>query len=235
MLSEPTELKNDRAGQDFSLLAQNPDELFDLVSAGGEPLGRVKSRAAVHRDGDWHRAVHVWVYGIGEDGPFLLFQRRGRFKDTAPGKLDPTVGGHYGRGETLVDVMREVQEEIGVEACREEMRFAGVRVRSYEREADTIDRELQEVYLWRRDEPLDSYLPSVAELEGLFEAPVADILAILSGNANAFSARWLAAGADQTVKIELDRDEFLPSVDRYVYRVAIAVLAALRGDEHLSI
>ena len=44
--------------------AQDPAELFDVVRADGTPTGEVKPRAAVHRDGDWHRAVHVWVAGI---------------------------------------------------------------------------------------------------------------------------------------------------------------------------
>ena len=96
------------------LAAQDPGELFDVVTADGQPTGRVKTRAEVHRDGDWHRAVHVWVTGIDEHGPFLLFQRRSLLKDTQPGKLDATVGGHYRAGETLAETLREVEEEIGI-------------------------------------------------------------------------------------------------------------------------
>ena len=36
--------------------AQDPGEPFDVITADGKPTGRVKSRAEVHRDGDWHRA-----------------------------------------------------------------------------------------------------------------------------------------------------------------------------------
>ena len=41
------------------------EERFDLLDARGRPLrdgdGRplTKARRAVHRDGDWHQAVHV--------------------------------------------------------------------------------------------------------------------------------------------------------------------------------
>ena len=48
--------------------AQDPGELFDVVRGDGAPTGRIKPRAAVHRDGDWHRAVHVWVTGIEDSG-----------------------------------------------------------------------------------------------------------------------------------------------------------------------
>src|SRR5215218_4884038 len=43
--------------------AQDPGELFDVVTSGGEPTGIVKPRWQVHRDGDWHRSIHLWIYG----------------------------------------------------------------------------------------------------------------------------------------------------------------------------
>src|SRR5687768_10458935 len=92
----------------------NPDELFDVLDAAGRPTGRVKRRADVHREGDWHRALHCWVLDLSEEGrPCLLYQRRGAHKDTWPARLDVTVGGHYASGETLAEVVREVEEEIG--------------------------------------------------------------------------------------------------------------------------
>lgn len=218
-----------------SLRAQNPDELFDVVDADGNPTGQIKRRAEIHRDGDWHRALHVWIYGRRDGEPFLLFQRRGRFKDTAPGRLDPTVGGHYGAGETIGDVWREVEEEIGVRAVAAEMRFAGVRVRSSERETGIIDREIQDVYLWRRDDPLDGYRPNGTELEGLVEIPVADIIAVYQGRQDRFAATTLDAKTLQALRGELAADEIFPSVDRYPYRVAVAANALLRGDEDIAV
>ncbi|MEZ4506233.1 MAG: hypothetical protein R2848_10455 [Thermomicrobiales bacterium] len=73
--------------------AQDLTELFDVLTADGKRTGVAKQRALVHRDGDWHASIHVWVYGIDQGGPYLAFQRRGRFKDTLPLKLDATVGG----------------------------------------------------------------------------------------------------------------------------------------------
>ncbi|MCC6315401.1 MAG: NUDIX domain-containing protein, partial [Thermomicrobiales bacterium] len=109
-------------------LAQNPGELFDIVRADGSPTGLTKPRASVHRDGDWHRSVHVWVAGIDPDNePWLMFQQRGAGKDTWPGRLDATVGGHFGAGETLRDALREVREEIGVEPHFDLLRPLGVR------------------------------------------------------------------------------------------------------------
>ncbi len=217
------------------LSGQNPDELFDVVDADGNSTGRTKRRADIHRDGDWHRALHVWIFGLRDGEPFVLFQRRGRFKDTAAGRLDPTVGGHYGAGETIDDVWREVEEEIGVPAIAAEMRFAGVRIRSSEREAGIIDREIQDVFLWRRDDPLDEYRPNVAELDGLVEIAVADVIAVYRGQRDRFAVTTLDAHSLRVARSELSADEICPSVDRYPYRVAVAAIAALRGEECIAV
>jgi isopentenyldiphosphate isomerase len=214
---------------------QNLNELFDVLDAEGTPFGYAKARGDVHRDGDWHRSVHVWIYGLRGQEPFVLFQRRSMMKDTAPGRLDPTVGGHYGHGETIEDVWREVYEEIGVEAVADEMRFAGVRVRSGENESGIIDREIQDIYLWRRDDPLESYAPNPAELAGLVEIPVENVLGIYSGSPESFAAAVIDAETGKVSAVELEASEVYPSIDRYPYRVAVAVLAALRGDEWIAV
>jgi isopentenyldiphosphate isomerase len=214
---------------------QDPDEQFDLVRADGSPLGRTKARAAVHRDGDWHRAVHVWIYGERDTGPFMLFQRRGLSKDTNPGALDATVGGHYGAGESLAEVMREVQEEIGVPADLAAMRHIGVRICASEKEGGPIDRELQDVFLWRRDDPLESYVPNPDELEGLLEAHLVDVLELYSGRLVSLNARFLHARGRSIEQVTFGSELFIPRIDRYPYRVAIATQAAIRGDDHIAI
>src|SRR4051812_37998181 len=107
--------------------AQDPNELFDVGTVDRLPTGVVKRRADVHRDGDWHRAVHVWVVGVDDEGPFITFQRRSLAKDTNPGKLDATVGGHYRAGESIEQTLREVEEEIGISVKLSQLFFAGVR------------------------------------------------------------------------------------------------------------
>src|SRR5919204_6713689 len=86
------------------------DELFDVYDGAGRPTGRVKRRGDVHRDGDWHRSFHCWVLCESEANPALLLQRRGPHKDTWPNRLDSSVGGHFRAGETLDEVLREVEE-----------------------------------------------------------------------------------------------------------------------------
>jgi len=220
--------------------AQDPAELFDIVRADGTPTGETKARAAVHRDGDWHRAVHVWVAGIDQSSggatPFLLVQRRGMEKDTWPGRFDATVGGHLGAGEGIAEALRESEEEIGIVVELADLRFLGNRRAVNEAEAGIKDREIQSVYLHRDDRPLTAYRPSPYELAALVKLPLLPLLAYLAGEVDALTAESFAPGGDAVERIAVSRDDFVPaSLDRYLYRVAIAVSLALRGERHVAV
>jgi isopentenyldiphosphate isomerase len=213
----------------------NPDELFDVLDAEGRPTGRVKRRADVHRDGDWHRAFHCWVLDESErDRPHLLFQRRGAHKDTWPSRLDVTVGGHYGHGETLRDVVREVEEEIGRSVSLDALVPLGVRQVVGEREAGIRDREIQDLFLWRSDAPLAAYRPQPVEVTSLERVAVADVLALLTGSAERIAARVLTPDGAQCDGW-VTEDDLIPTLDRYYYRVAVAVDLAARGYAHLVV
>jgi len=218
-------------------LAQDPNELFDVVLADGTPTGRVKPRAAVHRDGDWHRAVHVWIAGAEGDGaPFLLFQRRGLHKDTWPGRLDATVGGHLRAGEGIAEALREVEEELGIPApAQGDLLPLGVRVCANEGEPGIRDRELQDVFLWRSDAPLTVYAPNPAELAALVRFPLLPLLDFFAGSVGSVTGMSLAPGQRECVAMRARRADFICSVDRYFYRVAIAAGRVLRGEQHVAV
>ncbi|MDP9469264.1 MAG: NUDIX domain-containing protein [Chloroflexota bacterium] len=218
------------------LVPQDPRERFDLVLPNGTPTGRTKARAEVHRDGDWHRAVHVWVAGVGEDGSgFLLFQRRVLGKDTWPGRLDATVGGHYRAGEGLAQALREVEEEIGITVAENDLRRLGVRLCVNEAEPGVRDHELQDVFLLRDDRPLTAYRPEPAELAALVRFPLPPLLDLLAGARETVTAESITPGSDASVPAEIGSADFIPTVDRYFYRVAVAVGLALRGETHLTV
>lgn len=211
-------------------LAQNPDELFDVVTQQGEPTGIVKTRADVHHDGDWHRAVHVWVYGVGHQGGYLLMNQRGRFKDTWPLALDATVGGHLGAGETVEDAFREVEEEIGVRIDPARFEHLFRRTRSSENLIPGIlDREVQEVYVVRDDRPLAAYAPNPAELEGLVKVAVTLAGPLFRGEIASADGVVLQAATSQVVPHTLTTEQLLVrGADTYFIDVITAVEQRLR-------
>ncbi len=214
---------------------QDPRELFDVVTAGGEPTGRSKPRAEVHRDGDWHRALHVWVTGVDENGPFLTFQRRSMTKDTWPGKLDATVGGHFRAGESLEETLREVDEEIGITVSLSDLRFIGKRIAVSETGVGTKDREIQDVFLLRDERPLTDFRPSPAELDALLRIQLDPLLELLAGSRESIAVRSVSPGHEYPVEAGVTAGDFIQQIDRYFYRVAIAAKRYLAGEEHIAV
>ncbi|KAG7590750.1 Peptidase family M49 [Arabidopsis suecica] len=89
------------------------EEHFDVLTKSGEKTGVTKPRGEVHRDGDYHRAVHVWIFV--ETSQQLLLQLRSDDKDSWPGQWDISSAGHISAGDpSLISAQRELQEELGV-------------------------------------------------------------------------------------------------------------------------
>ncbi|PKI38141.1 hypothetical protein CRG98_041464 [Punica granatum] len=89
------------------------EEYLDVLTKAGEKTGVSKPRGAVHRDGDYHRAVHVWIYA--ESTQELLLQKRSDCKDSWPGQWDISSAGHISAGDSsLISAQRELEEELGI-------------------------------------------------------------------------------------------------------------------------
>ena len=210
--------------------AQDLDELFDVLTEHGEPTGLVKRRADVHRDGDWHRSIHVWVHGVEEGEPFLLMNQRGLEKDTWPGVLDATVGGHLAAGETVAQAYREIEEEIGIAADPVGLRHIGVRARGAET-AGIIDHEIQEVFLYRDDRTLDEYRPNPAELEGLVRIGLGEARRLFAGEVYQVAGTILRARDRTLAPFTVTQETLLPvREDEYFLHVAVAIERIMRGE-----
>jgi isopentenyldiphosphate isomerase len=152
------------------------DELLDVLDAGGRRVG-TKARGAVHRDGDWHRAFHLWVVDAGG----VLLQHRSEAKQAWPGYLDATAAGHLVAGEEVADGLREVREELGVTYAPAELHALGVH-RVDEQDGEGANRELQHVFAVRDDRPLDAWTGfDRAELAGLVRVAAADLPGLVAG------------------------------------------------------
>ena len=102
-------------------------ELFDVLDEDGRKTGVVRERILVHMDGVPHGTAHIWVVRKNEDKTYdLLLQKRSRGKDSYPGCYDISSAGHVQAGdEFLPSAIRELKEELGIEAGEEDLEFAG--------------------------------------------------------------------------------------------------------------
>lgn len=154
------------------------DELLDVVEATGAPVG-VAGRTEVHRRGLWHEVFHCLV--VRPDPPArVVLQRRRRAARAFPGQLDLTVTGHLAAGEQPLDGRREISEELGIDVPPERLIPLGVRLLADDA-GEGRNRERAHVYLLPDDRPLTAYPLDPAEVEGLVELTVADLLRLLAG------------------------------------------------------
>jgi isopentenyldiphosphate isomerase len=207
----------------------DPTELFDLCDEVGRPLGATKPRADVHRDGDWHRSLHVWVV---LEGAGVLLQRRSLRKDTHPDKVDVAVAGHLRAGESVEDALRESEEEIGLPLAMRDLVRLGVRRHVGRPREGLLDREIQEVFLARSAVPLEGLRPDPAEVSGLLTVPVTDLRALVGGEAPQVNARGmtLTGGVHEGV---LRPTDLLPHSDGYFVKALGSIAERLVSGERV--
>lgn len=104
-------------------------EMLDIVDEKGNPTGVVKERSKIHEDGDRHRTSHVWIVRDNSKGGIdILLQKRSENKDSFPGCLDISSAGHIQAGTGFLEsALRELKEELGIEASKEDLIECGVR------------------------------------------------------------------------------------------------------------
>ena len=219
--------------------ASPPDELFDVLSEDGSETGEVKRRADVHRDGDWHRAFHLWITGKSSDGVIeVLFQQRSIRKDTWPRRLDVAVGGHFRAGEAIHDVIREIDEEVGLESRLEDLVFVGQR-RAESLNSDWQDREIQDVYVLALNDGWPSFAPNADEIESLLRVEAEQLLRLCCGEMTEVAALAARVIADRQIDAwqptTIGLDNFVPTTDGYFARGTRAALRVLAGETNVAL
>lgn len=198
------------------------DELIDVRDEAGEPTGGVVWKSEAHRRGLWHRCFHCWIFGVDVGEPYLLVQRRAATKDTWPGYVDITVGGHLAAGEEPLDGLREVEEELGLRVDPGRLVPLGMR-RTKRRIPEGLDREFQDVFLLRDDtQPGDLRLQK-EEVESILRIGLDDAEAL--GAAGSAPAREYRDGEVSEIRVRVS--DFVPNTDDYLRRVALAARAVL--------
>ncbi|MBP5343765.1 MAG: NUDIX domain-containing protein [Alphaproteobacteria bacterium] len=122
-------------------------ECFDVLDEDGQKTGKIKPRAQVHRDGDWHKAVHIWIVNDKDE---VLLQKRSPNKDSNPNMWDISSAGHLTAGDdSLTGAVREIKEELGVDILPSQLVLIGTKRSSSRPSATFINNEFNDVYLLR--------------------------------------------------------------------------------------
>lgn len=135
-------------------------EFLDIVDENGEPTGVIQERTVVHLKGLRHRTSHVWVLRRKNGSVQVLLQQRGFQKESFPGCYDISSAGHIPAGmDFMTSALRELYEELGLNALPDELIFCGQRKFYTEAEfhgKPFKDRQVSNIYvLWRDIEAED--------------------------------------------------------------------------------
>lgn len=130
-------------------------EYLDIVDMNGEPTGEVVERSKAHLLGIRHRTSHVWIYRIKNGKPQILLQKRCMTKDSFPGCYDISSAGHIPAGDAYeTSALRELEEELGVKAEREQLLTCGFQSIDWDDKFHGLpyhDRQVTKVFLLRLD------------------------------------------------------------------------------------
>jgi isopentenyldiphosphate isomerase len=210
------------------------EELLDYFDENQQFLGKT-TRSEIHEKGLWHKTFHCWLIQWDNKRPYLLFQQRSWQKDTFPDKLDITVGGHILSGED--QGLRELQEELGIEANWDELLFLGVR-KDEAQIGNYLNREFCYTYfLESRQNLLDFKLQS-EELSGLVKAEARHVLDLLNKRTSGFWAeavKFNQLGELKLLKTIVRRSDLLPHPESYYRDIATLTQRYFTGERNLHL
>ena len=124
------------------------DEFLDVVDPSSGIVLEQRSRADIHALGLWHQVFHCLV--VRPSANSIVLQRRSPKKAAFPGKLDLSATGHLEAGETPIDGLRELTEELGVTPRPDELVPVGSRLLADD-QGEGKNRELVHLYLLADD------------------------------------------------------------------------------------
>ncbi len=125
-------------------------EYLDILDKNGNQTGEKKLRSEVHKHGDWHKTVHIWI--INSKGE-LLIQKRSSSNDAHPDLWDISAAGHISAGDTVINAgLREAKEELGLDLEEKDLEFLFSATRQYVLHGgEFIHNTFHDIFLVKRD------------------------------------------------------------------------------------
>jgi isopentenyldiphosphate isomerase len=146
-------------------------EFFDVIDENGMPTGETVERTKAHRSAVPHRTSHVWIARRRGDAVQILLQKRCMTKDSFPGCYDISSAGHIPAGDDFIpSALRELKEELGVEAAGDALVECGTRRISIDDEfygKPFHDRQFSKVFLLWLDREASEFTVQQEEIESV--------------------------------------------------------------------
>jgi len=211
-------------------------EILDIFNDKYELIGK-KDRETVHIEGYWHQTFHCWILTKHDGKNYVLVQKRASSKKTEPNKLDISAAGHLKSGESKIDGLREVQEELGIYAETSRIIDLGIRISSSGIPGKKCNREFCNVVFLEDNTPLIQHNLQVDEVSALVEIQVEDGLHLFSGEVEYVNcnALFIENGEKKLGYMKVCADDFIFRIDPYYLKVFIMADRYFKGEKYLAI
>lgn len=191
-------------------------EMIKIFDENRNPIGEA-TREEVHKQGYWHETFHCWFIQNEGDQMYVYLQLRSSDKKDYPNLLDITAAGHILAHETIVDGIREVKEEIGINVSMDELIRVGVIDYSVVK-GDFIDKELAHVFLYLSVFEFNDFTIQLEEVSGIYKIRLEDFEQLWQGdldrvNATGFEVNKL--GERLLVERMVKKADFVPHENIY--------------------
>ncbi|MBD8037589.1 NUDIX domain-containing protein [Solibacillus sp. A46] len=143
-------------------------ELLKIFDKNYKEIG-FKHREIIHERGYWHEVFHCWVIEKINAEWHIYFQLRSKYKKDYPGQYDITAAGHLLSTETVEDGVRELEEEIGINAKFPQLKSLGVIPYSIENEL-IKDNEFANIFVFELIGGFEQFSIQREEVDGMYRA-----------------------------------------------------------------
>ena len=152
------------------------EEMLEVVDENDNVIG-IASRKEIHARGLLHREIHVLFVTPAGD---IIFQKRSMSKDTNPGCLTVTVGGHVSIGDSYeLTALREAAEETGLKLDKTSLiPIEKTFVRTFNRDTNIKHLSYRMVYGHIFEGSMDELRVEKGESDGYVSIPIQKMLSL---------------------------------------------------------
>ncbi|SDO10475.1 Isopentenyldiphosphate isomerase [Psychrobacillus sp. OK028] len=191
-------------------------ELLKVFDEQHKQIG-VETREEIHKLGLWHETFQCWFIGKNKGKEYVYLQLRSDLKKDYPGLLDITAAGHLLESETVIDGIREVKEELGIDVLYEELYSLGVMKYSVTT-GDFVDNELAHVFLYDCALEWEQFTLQAEEVSGIVRVEISQFVSLWQGELEEIEVIGFKVEADGTrspIHQKVEKASFVPHEQSY--------------------
>ena len=201
-----------------------------LIPPDFTKTGQIKTKKEAIKAGDWLGIFHLWVV---QDEPIsaIIYQQRSPQASWGPLLLDVTVGGHYRVGETRLDGLREVKEELGINYDPRSLTYLGRKLFFGKDKEGFMRQSVVDVHFVRDNRSLNQFILDPSEIHALCLCPIAYLIK-LHTDKKSFKAPAITNHGTKTI-IDVTPDLIPYNWDNYHFKIALFAKRYLKGEKNL--